>query len=123
VPPRSPCAGFSFAVRPWSAEASRAAEQIPVAGGQVDGYLLDLTAGRNDRAIAPLREETGQCPLREPLCSQLIRALAGAGRPAEAIRQYHRTREILAGELRRARPGPGRRVRPRRESRGSCRPG
>jgi DNA-binding SARP family transcriptional activator/Tfp pilus assembly protein PilF len=60
---------------------------------------LDLAAGRNDRVIALLREETGQYPLREPLWSQLIRALAGAGRPAEAIQQYHRAREILAGEL------------------------
>jgi tetratricopeptide (TPR) repeat protein len=60
---------------------------------------LDLAAGRNDRVIAELRELTGQYPLREPLWDQLLRALAGAGRPAEAIQQYHRAREILAAEL------------------------
>jgi DNA-binding SARP family transcriptional activator len=60
---------------------------------------LDLAAGRNDRVIAELRDLTSQYPLREPLWGQLLRALAGAGRPAEAIQQYHRARQILAAEL------------------------
>jgi DNA-binding SARP family transcriptional activator len=60
---------------------------------------LDLGAGRYDQVIAELRGLTSRYPLREPLWGQLIRALAGAGRPAEAIQQYHRSREILAEEL------------------------
>ncbi|MBV9856380.1 MAG: tetratricopeptide repeat protein [Streptosporangiaceae bacterium] len=60
---------------------------------------LDLAAGRHDRVIAELRGLTGRYPLREPLWDQLLRALAGAGRPAEAIQEYHRAREILAAEL------------------------
>jgi DNA-binding SARP family transcriptional activator len=60
---------------------------------------LDLDAGRPDRVIAELQTLTGQHQLREPLWGQLIRALAAAGRPAEAIQQYHRAREILAEEL------------------------
>jgi DNA-binding SARP family transcriptional activator len=60
---------------------------------------LDLAAGRYDRVVAELRGLTTQYPLREPLWGQLIRALAGAGRAAEAIQQYLRAREILADEL------------------------
>jgi DNA-binding SARP family transcriptional activator len=60
---------------------------------------LDLAAGRHDRVIAELQTLTGQYRLREPLWGLLIRALAAAGRPAEAIQQYHRTWKILAEEL------------------------
>jgi len=48
---------------------------------------------------AELRGLTGRYPLREPLRGQLLRALAGAGRSAEAIQEYHRARESLAAEL------------------------
>jgi DNA-binding SARP family transcriptional activator len=60
---------------------------------------LDLDAGRHDRVIAELQALTGRYQLREPFWGQLIRALAAAGRPAEAIQQYHRAREILAEKL------------------------
>jgi DNA-binding SARP family transcriptional activator len=60
---------------------------------------LKLAAGGHDRVIAELRGLVGQYALRESLWSQLIRALSGAGRPAEAIQEYHRAREILAAEL------------------------
>jgi DNA-binding SARP family transcriptional activator len=58
-----------------------------------------LALGRHDRVIAELRGLTGRYPLREPLWGLFLRALAGAGRPAEAIKEYHRVREILAAEL------------------------
>jgi DNA-binding SARP family transcriptional activator len=54
---------------------------------------LRLEAGQVDRVIAELRELTGRHPLREPLWVQLLRALAAAGRPAEAITEYHRAPE------------------------------
>jgi DNA-binding SARP family transcriptional activator len=60
---------------------------------------FELAAGRYDRVIAELRGLTSQYPLREPLWGQLLRALAGAGRPAEAIAEYHRAREVLAAQL------------------------
>lgn len=60
---------------------------------------LGLAAGRNDPAVAEMRTLIGQYPLREPLWSLLIRALAASGRPAEAIQQYHQAREVLAEEL------------------------
>jgi tetratricopeptide (TPR) repeat protein len=58
-----------------------------------------LAAGQHDRVIAELRELVGRYPLREPLWDQLMRALAGAGRQAEAISEYHRAREVLVTQL------------------------
>ena len=91
---------------PLSGLRSAALERTLVPGLR-DEYLsavqkradLELAAGGNDRVIAEMRGLTGRYPLREPLWVQLLRALAGAGRPAEAIQEYHRAREILAAEL------------------------
>src|SRR5581483_6202417 len=60
---------------------------------------LHLAADHTDRVIAELLPLTSQYPLRESLWAQLIRALDGAGRAAEAIQHYHKARELLAGEL------------------------
>jgi DNA-binding SARP family transcriptional activator/Tfp pilus assembly protein PilF len=60
---------------------------------------LDLGDGRYHAVITELRDLTGRYPLREPLWYQLITALAGAGRPAEAIQAYHQARTILVEEL------------------------
>ena len=60
---------------------------------------LNLAAGRNNQVVKELRDLTSQHQLREPLWAQLIRALAAAGRRAEAIEQYHQARKILADEL------------------------
>jgi DNA-binding SARP family transcriptional activator/uncharacterized protein HemY len=60
---------------------------------------LGLAAGRAEPVTAELRGLTGRYPLREPLWELLMRALAQAGRPAEAIAEYHRARQVLAGEL------------------------
>jgi DNA-binding SARP family transcriptional activator len=78
-----------------------------VVPGLVDEHLaamqrragLELAAGRHDRVIAELRALAGRYRLREPLWGLLLRALADAGRPAEAIGEYHRARQILAEEL------------------------
>lgn len=88
-------------------ELRSAALDRDVIPGLIDEHLsalqlradLDLVAGRYDRVIAELRGLTGRYPLREPLWGQLLRALAGAGRSAEAIQEYHRVRESLAAEL------------------------
>lgn len=60
---------------------------------------LDLAAGDYGRVIVELQELTRQYPLRESLWYQLIAAMAGAGRPAEAIQVYHHVRMQLAEEL------------------------
>jgi DNA-binding SARP family transcriptional activator len=89
------------------ADLRSAALDRDVVPGLTDEYLaaaqqradLELAAGQHDRVIAELRELVGQYPLREPLWGQLMRALAAAGRQAEAVGEYHRVRETLAAEL------------------------
>ncbi|GAA1709145.1 hypothetical protein GCM10009765_68240 [Fodinicola feengrottensis] len=60
---------------------------------------LDLNRGLADRAIAELRTLIGEHPLRESLWSRLLKALALAGRPAEALAAYHDFRGKLVDQL------------------------
>ena len=60
---------------------------------------LDLAAGRHGALVAELRELTGRWPLRETLWQQLIAALSGAGRQADALDAYHEVRGVLREQL------------------------
>lgn len=60
---------------------------------------LDLAAGRHNDLVAELRELTRQHPLREPLWTRLLLALAKSGRHAEALEAYEAIRRRLADEL------------------------
>jgi DNA-binding SARP family transcriptional activator len=60
---------------------------------------LNLATGHSDRVISELLGVVNEYPLREELWAQLIRALVGAARRAEAIDQYHKAREFLSREL------------------------
>jgi DNA-binding SARP family transcriptional activator/tetratricopeptide (TPR) repeat protein len=60
---------------------------------------LDLRRGRHADLIGELRELTGRHPVRERLWGQLMRALDGAGRRADALDAYHELRRHLADEL------------------------
>ena len=64
-----------------------------------DRVEADLAAGAGDRLVAELEELVTAHPLRERLSGQLLRALAGAGRQAEALGAYERLRARLADEL------------------------
>lgn len=68
---------------------------------------VDLEAGANPPAhlVAELRSLTEAHPLRESLWLRLMRALAVAGRIADALAAYQTVRELLADELG-ADPGP-----------------
>ncbi|MET9255212.1 BTAD domain-containing putative transcriptional regulator [Streptomyces sp. NPDC003717] len=64
-----------------------------------DYFDLRLACGQGAGLVGELREHSGRHPLREKLCGQLMRALSGAGRRAEALTEYERLRRALVEEL------------------------
>jgi DNA-binding SARP family transcriptional activator/DNA-binding beta-propeller fold protein YncE len=65
----------------------------------------DLAARRHDQLIPELEALVAAHPLRERLHAQLMRALYGAGRQADALDAYQRARRTLNDELG-LEPGP-----------------
>ena len=59
----------------------------------------DLQLGRGAELVTELTALVAEHPLRERLVGALMRALSQAGRPAEALTVYERTRQTLADEL------------------------
>ena len=59
----------------------------------------DLALGRHDRLVPELEELVAREPLRERPRAQLMLALYRAGRQADALDLYRRTRETLSEEL------------------------
>jgi DNA-binding SARP family transcriptional activator/Tfp pilus assembly protein PilF len=86
-------------IRTDSLRGERAGLAEELVGAQQAKIGLDLAAGRYAEAVGPLRELTARHPLREPLWHQLITALAGAGRGAEALAAYEDVRVRLRDEL------------------------
>jgi DNA-binding SARP family transcriptional activator/tetratricopeptide (TPR) repeat protein len=70
-----------------------------------DWAELESVAGRHRELIAPLSEMVERFPSRERLRGRLIQALAGAGRPADALAEFRRFRAWLSEELG-IEPGP-----------------
>ncbi|MBB2911617.1 putative ATPase/DNA-binding SARP family transcriptional activator [Streptosporangium becharense] len=80
----------------------------PAASARLEELRLDcvedrvqagLELGRHRELVAELRELAAAHPLRERLHAQLMRALYGAGRQAEALEVYRRARRVLGEEL------------------------
>jgi DNA-binding SARP family transcriptional activator len=65
----------------------------------------DLAAGRQGQLVPELEALVREHPLRERLHGQLMRALYGAGRQADALEAYQRARRALSDELG-LEPGP-----------------
>ena len=59
----------------------------------------DLAAGRHAELVPELEELVAENPLRERLQGQLMRALYGSGRQADALDAYRRARKTLSEEL------------------------
>ncbi|MFF0312222.1 BTAD domain-containing putative transcriptional regulator [Streptosporangium sp. NPDC004379] len=64
-----------------------------------DRVEADLRLGRGPELVSELTGLVAAYPLREGFAAALMRALAEAGRTAEALAVYRRTRERLAEEL------------------------
>jgi predicted ATPase/DNA-binding SARP family transcriptional activator len=64
-----------------------------------DRIRADLALGRAAELVAELEALVEEHPLREHFRELLVRALAGAGRQAEALAAYETTRRTLADDL------------------------
>ncbi len=62
-------------------------------------FEAELALGRYGDVVAELEALVSAHPLREGLRAQLMRALHGSGRTADALRTYSAGREVLAEEL------------------------
>lgn len=69
---------------------------VAALGDRVDA---DIRLGRGSELVSELTGLVAAYPLREGFVAALMRALAEAGRAAEALTLYQRTRERLADEL------------------------
>jgi DNA-binding SARP family transcriptional activator/Tfp pilus assembly protein PilF len=59
----------------------------------------ELACGGHDQAVPEIRRLLADHPLREGLWLQLMRALDGAGRHAEALEVYGQARQAISGQL------------------------
>src|ERR1700761_5319613 len=64
-----------------------------------DRFDAEVGLGQAGELIAELTDLVAAHPMRERLAAALMRALAAAGRDAEALLVYERTRETLADQL------------------------
>ena len=87
-----------FEAEPFAREAEARLEEARL-GAVEDRIDADLALGRHDRLVPELEELVRREPLRERPRGQLMLALYRAGRQADALELYRRTRETLNEEL------------------------
>ena len=83
---------------PFARESRPALEEARL--GTLEGRIdADLARGRHDELVSELEQLVAREPYRERPRAQLMLALYRAGRQADALEVYRRTRETLIGEL------------------------
>ncbi|GAA2206331.1 hypothetical protein GCM10009850_017890 [Nonomuraea monospora] len=90
--------GAPLADAPHAEAAAAGLEELRLAATE-DRVRADLDLGRHRELVAELSQLAAGYPLRERLRAQLMRALYGSGRQAEALRVYEETRKLLDEEL------------------------
>ncbi|GIF75277.1 BTAD domain-containing putative transcriptional regulator [Asanoa siamensis] len=68
-------------------------------GALEDRFEAEVSLGHGAEVVAELTDAVAANPLREPLVAALMRALVAAGRDADAVLTYERTREALSDAL------------------------
>jgi DNA-binding SARP family transcriptional activator len=94
---RGPALAGLVGVEALGAEASRLEELRLDALEQ--RFEAELSVGRRSEISAELRVLSTQHPFRETFRAQLMRALVGSGRSAEAVAVFEETRRLLADEF------------------------
>ncbi|HEX5118199.1 MAG TPA: BTAD domain-containing putative transcriptional regulator [Pseudonocardiaceae bacterium] len=97
----TPFAGLDTA---WLASV-RTALEVERQAAQLDRTDAALRCGQHTHLLAELSTRAATRPLDERIAGQLMLALAGAGRPADALATYQHTRRALCDELG-LEPGP-----------------
>jgi DNA-binding SARP family transcriptional activator len=87
-----------FAAEPFARTAAGRLEDARLAALE-DRIEADLVVGRHAELVPELEQLVAREPYRERLRAQLMLALYRAGRQADALDLYRRTREILVDEL------------------------
>ncbi|TMR88890.1 BTAD domain-containing putative transcriptional regulator [Nonomuraea basaltis] len=90
--------GAALADAPHAEAAAAALAELRLAATE-DRVQADLDLGRHRELVAELSQLIAAHPLRERLRAQLMRALYGSGRQAEALTVYDEARKILDEEL------------------------
>ncbi|WP_277350216.1 AfsR/SARP family transcriptional regulator [Nonomuraea composti] len=90
--------GAPLADAPHAGAAAAALEELRLAATE-DRVRAELDLGRHRELVAELSQLAAAHPLRERLRAQLMRALYGSGRQAEALTVYEETRKLLDEEL------------------------
>ena len=83
---------------PFATIESRRLEEVHLAALE-DRIEAELQLGRHGALVAELHALVARHPLRERLRGQLMLALYGSGRQADALAEYHRVREVLLEDL------------------------
>jgi DNA-binding SARP family transcriptional activator len=83
---------------PFATIESRRLEELHLASLE-DRIDAELQLGRHGALVAELHTLVAHHPLRERLRGQLMLALYGSGRQADALAEYHRVREVLRDDL------------------------
>jgi DNA-binding SARP family transcriptional activator len=87
-----------FAYEAWAQTEIARLEELRLTALE-DRFKADLASGRSGEIVGEVEAAAREHPFRDQLSAQLMTALYRAGRQAEALEHYRRTRALLRDEL------------------------